>query len=449
MVGPVRCQATPQHYAPYLGQCSWSFLRPPEIDFTLRAMSTFDVMEGERSQPRSHTICSPLSARHCLLATVCSPLCWACTPSSPPWRTVPMIARRLRSAIQQSICDSCLWPRLAFFSWADIVDSPPPFRVHVRLVSLHPPPSDMAAAAEAAAAEAAAAETAEERVVCVVVSLSEKQYDLAYTSSDLRFPAGSSSSSSSSSTPAGSAVTAADTAADGVTVNEEATLLLEAPHLLPRLRLEVRQRCSEAHAEGAHSFSVSEASYSSSVCLCRWEAPLPKPVLSDAVGLGAVRQVDLGGGWRAAVSYDVIEPPLSQDERAAAVLHVRRVAMLPDTRGANGAVAAALRLELRAGAWAAEVELAGGGCAEWSPDVTMPLARPDAQPLYATVHEVDDAGGDSRVVGRAKLTLTSLREGDEPRVLWAPLEPGGECALRVECALLTRRAASAKPRSNR
>ena len=347
----------------------------------------------------------------------------SCTHPSPHWCTVPLLARRLRAAIQQSICDSCLWPRLAFFTWADIVDSPPPFRVHVHLVSLHPPPPDAAAAA------AAVAEAAEGRVVCVVVSLSEKQYDLAYTSSDLRLPGGSGSSRSSGGS---SSAATATTTPSGVTVNEEATLLLEAPHLLPRLRLEVRQKCSEARAEGAHSFSVSESSYSSSLCLCRWEAPLPQPMLQDAPGLGRVRQVDLGGGWRAAVSYDVIEPPLSQDARAAAVLHVRRVAMLPDIRGAGEA---ARLLELRAGAWAAEVELATGGCAEWSPDVSIPLARPDAQPLYATVHEFESVGGKSRVLGGAKLSLTSLRESGEPRVLWAPLEPGGECALRVECAL--------------
>ena len=41
----MRCQATPQASAPFLGRCSMSFLEPPTVDFVLRPLKAFDLME--------------------------------------------------------------------------------------------------------------------------------------------------------------------------------------------------------------------------------------------------------------------------------------------------------------------------------------------------------------------------------------------------------------------
>ena len=63
--GPMRLQTTPQHYAPYLGHCSVSFLQPPQIDFTMRALrSKFDMMEvpllAQRLKATAERACSPM-----------------------------------------------------------------------------------------------------------------------------------------------------------------------------------------------------------------------------------------------------------------------------------------------------------------------------------------------------------------------------------------------------
>ena len=47
----VLLQAAPHPDPPYLGRCSLSFLRPPDIDFVLRPMRAFDVMEVRRRAP--------------------------------------------------------------------------------------------------------------------------------------------------------------------------------------------------------------------------------------------------------------------------------------------------------------------------------------------------------------------------------------------------------------
>ena len=49
--GRVLLQAAPHPDPPYLGRCSLSFLRPPDIDFVLRPMRAFDVMEVRRRVP--------------------------------------------------------------------------------------------------------------------------------------------------------------------------------------------------------------------------------------------------------------------------------------------------------------------------------------------------------------------------------------------------------------
>ena len=50
--GTLRFQAAPCGDAPYLGQCSVSFLSPPQIDFVLRPLRAFDVMEVPLLQRR-------------------------------------------------------------------------------------------------------------------------------------------------------------------------------------------------------------------------------------------------------------------------------------------------------------------------------------------------------------------------------------------------------------
>ena len=183
LCGRVRLQTHPQHYAPYFGHCSISFLHPPLIDFTLRALKSFDVME------------------------------------------VPLLAQRLTKVLREQACKPMVWPRQAFFYWSDVIDSPVPNRVQVKLVALHPPrrhtrsnPSSW---------------------VHLKVSLSEKQYDLHYTTAEMCV--------------GGRRVTA-DAAVDedngdAISIGEEPTLLLEAPHLCPRLRLELRERRSASHQQ--------------------------------------------------------------------------------------------------------------------------------------------------------------------------------------------------------
>jgi hypothetical protein len=350
----MRCQTVPQHYAPYMGQCSVAFLRPPQIDFTLRAMRAFDVME------------------------------------------VPLLAERLQSAFAKRVFAPMVWPRQIFFEWADLVNSPPPHRVHVDLVSLHPPNREDGVGAGAGGTSGDVAS------VFLAVSLSEKQYELHYTTADLRVPLDRRGSAGGGSIP--------------VPIGEEPMLLLEAPHLLPRLRLELRRR------------NVINAAVST--VLCRKELPV-----KELNGQG-VQQHLLGHGWCASLAIDVKAPvQQQQDERPPAVLRVQKVSMMPpspaDTR------AAFLSLELRAGAWTAGTRLSADG--EWLPDLSIPLPRPDAQPLHASVLIGEE------VVGHARMPLDGLETRGGVAVLWGALEPHATQAVRIECELLDGSKAASLP----
>ena len=142
--GTLRFQAAPCGDAPYLGQCSVSFLSPPQIDFVLRPLRAFDVME------------------------------------------VPLLQRRLHAALLDAICAPMLWPQQHFFLWAELFDQPAPTVVTLHLHHLQPP-------ADAAAAPAP---------VYLCATLSEKTYDQAYRSADTRVAATATTVSATSSAAA-------------------------------------------------------------------------------------------------------------------------------------------------------------------------------------------------------------------------------------------------------
>ena len=97
--GIVRCQATPQATPPFLGRCSMSFLEPPAVDFVLRPLRAFDLME------------------------------------------VPMLSNRMQALFRNQLFAPMVWPRQAFFWWSDLVEASPPMSLAVRLHRLHPPRS--------------------------------------------------------------------------------------------------------------------------------------------------------------------------------------------------------------------------------------------------------------------------------------------------------------------
>ena len=72
--GPGPIQAAPHPDPPYLGRCSLAFLRPPDMDFVLRPMHGFDVME------------------------------------------VPLLHRQLHATFQAALCAPLLWPQQAHYS---------------------------------------------------------------------------------------------------------------------------------------------------------------------------------------------------------------------------------------------------------------------------------------------------------------------------------------------
>ena len=58
-------QAAPHPDPPYIGRCSLSFVQPPDIDFVLRPLRAFDVMEvpmlhGKLQQTFQAALCAPL-----------------------------------------------------------------------------------------------------------------------------------------------------------------------------------------------------------------------------------------------------------------------------------------------------------------------------------------------------------------------------------------------------
>ena len=359
--GPVRMQTTPQHYAPYLGHCAISFTQPPTIDFTLRALRSFDVME------------------------------------------VPVLSQRLQDAFRDKVFAPMVWPRQAFFLWSDLVDSPIPYRVTIRIASLQPPlPIDKHGGANTV--RLASTDTPQlDQTVQLAVTLSEKQYDQNYVTADVFVP------------QLQSASTTASSAKNEIAMCEEITFVLEAPHLLPRLRLELRRKRTQA--------TSSDQQWSA---LCRAEVPI-----HEMAGCGFTK-VALGGGWHARVSLSIQDPPPSQDARADAVLHVSHVSALPSQllqRRGDGLI----QLQLQAGTWVADA--GSSAAAEWAPAAMFLLPRPDAQPLRATLRMTNPVTGQEEI-GTATLALDKLAVGSKPTVLWAPIQPNDECVLRVECALL-------------
>ena len=84
--GRVLLQAAPHPDPPYLGRCSLSFLLPPEIDFVLRPMRAFDVMEVPLLHRQLHAtfqsaLCAPLlwpqQALSAIIAIAACPFCYA------------------------------------------------------------------------------------------------------------------------------------------------------------------------------------------------------------------------------------------------------------------------------------------------------------------------------------------------------------------------------------
>uniref|UniRef100_A0A7S2BSF1 SMP-LTD domain-containing protein n=1 Tax=Haptolina brevifila TaxID=156173 RepID=A0A7S2BSF1_9EUKA len=455
--GPMRLQATPQHYAPYLGHCSISFLQPPQIDFTLRALRTFDVME------------------------------------------VPLLAQRLKATADKAFIPM-IWPRQLFFQWHDLVDSPIPHRLHVHLLSLHPPPSSLSAtltddcslpstrspsfppfpqalrsrtSAQLALGEGARTSGA---APCyfLVVSLSEKQYDQTYTTAELHHHHH----------PSAAMGSIQGVAVGGISICEEPSFALEAPHLLPRLRVELHEKREGEGREagrGREAGGAKDGGESASSVLGRAEVPI------SAADGGEPLAVTIGRGWVLQLTLKLNAPPPPQHVRSSAILHVRRISLTPPAfRG----LVWPLRLQLRAGTW--ETDLGGSTDGEWPLNVFIPIPRPDTQPLYATIltpysasaeeaaaaiaasavataaraadsaavaegevarapkdgdeEEENPHGPDQspshRAVGTARVALEDMVLRAPPCVLWAPLQPSQECAIRVECAMLDRASAA-------
>ena len=88
--GRVLMQTAPHPDPPYLGRCSLCFLRPPDMDFVLRPMRAFDVME------------------------------------------VPLLHRQLHATFQSALCAPLLWPQQ--------VRARPRVRVRIRVSGAAGPP---------------------------------------------------------------------------------------------------------------------------------------------------------------------------------------------------------------------------------------------------------------------------------------------------------------------
>ena len=98
-------------------------------------------------------------------------------------------------------------------------------------------------------------------------------------------------------------------------------------------------------------------------------------------------EVGIGNGWACSLSVEVVPPTRlgAQDRRAPATLHLKRIRVLPE----DDANAPPLSLELRAGPWVLRAGRPGED-GTWAPDARIPLPRPDAQPLHATLRREDD-----------------------------------------------------------
>ena len=209
-------------------------------------------------------------------------------------------------------------------------------------------------------------------------------------------------------------------------------------------------------------------------CLGRGEVPIA--LCKDSQGAAVDTELNLGNDWRITFSLQMTLPPPPQDQTGAAVLHIVSVVVLPPRP---------VSIRLRAAAWQLDLGVAETG--RWvAPHAFVYLARPAAQPLYTDVFApaapagivadgavagVDDAGErnafggahdtkapatndgggvgavDSHVadtavelVGTARLEVG--RVGGAPEILWAPVLPRGDYALKIECALLPQGAAS-------
>ena len=402
--GTLRFQAAPCGDAPYLGQCSVSFLSPPQIDFVLRPLRAFDVME------------------------------------------VPLLQRRLHAALLDAICAPMLWPQQHFFLWAELFDQPAPTVVTLHLHHLQPP-------ADAAAAPAP---------VYLCATLSEKTYDQAYRSADTRVVATATTVSATSSAAAEAglapiheeptflcevaaaarvqlalferraaapaAADADDTAADGGADGAEAADVGVggdddgAPAAPPSLAV------VSAAADGRLGGDATGGDR----CVGRAEVALAS-LSADA----AAAPVEVTfGGWRLSASLALRAPPPPQHAFAAGVLHITAVSVHPP---------APLRVRLRAAGWARDLPAAAE--ASWAPAALVWLARPGAQPLYvdiigaeeaapAPAPAADEAGATAAADGAAVARIDVSDVGDATTTRWAVVEPGGRLAVRVEVAVL-------------
>ena len=84
-----------------------------------------------------------------------------------------------------------------------------------------------------------------------------------------------------------------------------------------------------------------------------------------------------------------------------------------------------------------------GRCKELVSDMDAePTAWSTPAGHSARVQSSEDQRGQPRVVGTARVSLDELVLNGPALVLWAPLEPDRDCALRIECELLDRPSAT-------
>ena len=396
--GTLRFQAAPCGDAPYLGQCSVSFLSPPQIDFVLRPLRAFDVME------------------------------------------VPLL-QRLHAALLDAICAPMLWPQQHFFLWAELFDQPAPTVVTLHLHHLQPP-------ADAAAAPAP---------VYLCATLSEKTYDQAYRSADTRVAATTTASAADAPAAAWLApIHEEPTFLCEVAAAARVQLALFERRAAAPAAADADDTAVDGGADGAEAADVSvggddDGAPAAPPSLAAVSAAADGRLGGDAaggdrcVGRAEVALASLSadaaaapvevafGGWRLSASLALRAPPPPQHAFAAGVLHITAVSVHPP---------APLRVRLRAAGWARSSPRRRRRAGRRPRSCGW---RPGAQPLYVEIIGAEEApapapaadeGAAAAADGAAVARIDVSDVGDATTTRWAVAEPGGRLAVRVEVAVL-------------